>query len=138
MCAAHSVPIKLLHDFVNDRVAKLRMLKPMLTFRSLKVAESNTDEQFPRLLAFAAELTGQSCSFAQQKNQPRVVVRLVHRKCSATGNRGAIFLLAPDRLSPFATREQPQLLPPNTEAFSQQYRRHLRHIAERFRTERGE
>jgi len=136
--AAHGVPVKLLHDFVDDRVAKLRMLKTMLAAGALEVAEPNADEQFPRLQPFAAELAGQPRGFAQQKNQPRIVVRLVNRQRGATGYGGAILDHDLDRLGPFAAGEQPQLLSPDAEAFSQQHRRHLRHVAERVRAERGE
>ena len=114
------------------------MLKPVLAAGALEVAESDRHEQLARLQSFAPELTGQPCGFAQQKNQPRVVVRLVDRQCGAAGDGGAILDLDLDRLGPFTAREQPQLLPPDTKAFAQEHRRHPCHVAERMRTKRGQ
>ena len=138
LSAAHGVPVKLLHDLVDDGVAKLRMLKPVLAAGALKITEPNADEQFPRLQPFAAELAGQPRGFAQQKNQSRVVVRLVNRQRGAAGDGGAVLLLHLDRFGPFAAGEQPQLLPPDAEAFAQEHRRHPGHVAERVRAERGQ
>ena len=109
----------------------------MLAAGPLKITEPNVDEQFPRLQTFAAELAGQPRGFAQQKNQPGVVVRLVNRQRGATGDGRAILLLHLDRLGPFAACKQPQLLAPDAEAFAQQHRRHPGHVAECVRAERG-
>ena len=103
------------------------------------VLDGEIGDAAPRIeLVGRGEGLGRAGGLAGVARAAAIIPRLVHRQRGATGDGGAILDLDFDRLGPFSASEQPQLLPPNAEPFSQQHRRHLRHVAERVRAERGE